>query len=250
MAQDVQVRAASTEKDVDDDGAGLWERGVGCRHKASFRVVMIAGGPVRGSAPVLDVISQYRQAVILVLVLDVRLALLYIEAVARLGDGGVQLGFAASFAPGDALLRAADSYSMDSAVAAPVPARVAGHDATGAGSSVRVAVVAAVGLSAPCSHDVLVLMSRLLTLSVGQSAAAAAAASVAAASASAVAVVGGVGEGGDLDHAPVRVLHSCVRVTMKEAPAGDNYSLPEVARLPWILLRDHHMKVALDVKLW
>lgn len=99
MAQDVQVRAASTEKDVDDDGAGLWERGVGCRHKASFRVVMIAGGPVRGSAPVLDVISQYRQAVILVLVLDVRLALLYIEAVARLGDGGVQLGFAASFAP-------------------------------------------------------------------------------------------------------------------------------------------------------
>lgn len=144
---------------------------------------------------------------------------------------------------------------MDSAVAAPVPARVAGHDATGAGSSVRAAVVAAVGLSAPCSHDVLVLVSRLLTLSVGQSAAAAAAAasvaaSVAAASASAVAVVGGVGEGGDLDHAPVRVLHSCVRVTMKEAPAGDNYSLPEVARLPWILLRDHHMKVALDVKLW
>lgn len=143
-----------------------------------------------------------------------------------------------------------DSHSTGSAVAsAPVPATAAGYDATGAGSRVRpvVVVAAAVGLSAPCSHDVLVLVPSLLSLAVDQFVAVAA--SVVAGSASAVAVVGGVGEGGDLDRAPAHVLHSHVSVRM-EAPAGDNCSLPEVVRLPWILLQDRHMKVALDVEPW
>lgn len=99
MAQDVQVRAALTEKDADHDEVGLKEQRVDCRHKASFRVVTTAGGPVCGSAPVLDAVSQSRQVPILVVALDVRLTLPYTEVVAHLGDDGVRLGFAASFAP-------------------------------------------------------------------------------------------------------------------------------------------------------